>query len=254
MDEQLNYYIEQLKSLNNEDAYHRLMEFKGDILSSLMKKYDQENDAEIKAQLLEIIYQRQQCTKVLQFLSQAVRDNHPVVWKAAIDGIVSIDHINALYLLQQLEVYAKPGTLKRDWITEAIKQIESNMTESMAVMKVETEDMTSKLISRIPEFTKQKKEFCVDYEDGASAAFGTFALIVRDEILKEKPDGTALHKAFEFLNEMADSGDSNIENLLTVGVLEIFLDHDDVYKYAMKALNDNGKKCLDEIRRFWNKE
>ena len=90
MDEVLLAYVEQLKSPDSEDAYHSLLEFKGNIISLLIETYNQENDVDVKAQLIGIIWQRQHDSKVLQFLSQAIKHENPIIWKMAMDGFVSI--------------------------------------------------------------------------------------------------------------------------------------------------------------------
>lgn len=120
---QLCNSVEQLKSSDNENAYHSLLEFEGDITSFLMIMYDQENDTAVKAQLIEIIYQRQQDSEVLRFLAQAVKQNAPTVWKTAIDGIVSIGGNEALTQLMVVQQECAAESLKTEWIIEAINQI-----------------------------------------------------------------------------------------------------------------------------------
>jgi hypothetical protein len=90
MDEMLHYYLKQLKSLDNEDAYHSLLELEGNIIPSLIEIYNQESDVDIKEQLIEIIWQRKKDSEVLQFLSQAIKHENPIIWKMALDGFVSI--------------------------------------------------------------------------------------------------------------------------------------------------------------------
>ena len=51
---------------------------------------------------------------------------------------------------------------------------------------------------------------------------------------------------------MANSDNPDIESLLTVGVLEILIDEEPTFQYAMNALNDRGKNYLMDAKRFWH--
>lgn len=122
-DEMLSLYIEQLKFQNYEDAFHNLLEIEGNILPSLIEKYEQQDDVDVKEDLIEIIWRRQQDQQVLQFLSKAADHTNPIIWKAVIDGIVSIGGHEALMLLKDIESQATSSENKHEWIVEAITQI-----------------------------------------------------------------------------------------------------------------------------------
>lgn len=127
IDELLNFYVEQLGHQNNEDAFHSLLEFEGNILPSLFERYEQQDDADVKANLIEIVWRRKQDQQILQFLSKAANDTNPIIWKAAIDGIVSIGGHEALKLLKDIDRQVESSKNKHEWIAEAITQIEEQL-------------------------------------------------------------------------------------------------------------------------------
>ncbi len=122
----LREYCKQLRSLDSENAYHSLLEFVGDIVPFLMQMCHQEHDPHVKAQLIEIISQRKHTPKVFQFLLQAGKHKDPIIWKMAIDGLVSIGGAEAMSCLRALELLNNLEPTKRNWILEAIEQVEVN--------------------------------------------------------------------------------------------------------------------------------
>lgn len=124
MDE-LNFYIEQLRDPDiNENAFHCLLELQGDIVPSLIQRYNKESDITIKSQLIEIIWQRQKNSEVLQFLSKVIKDENPILWKIAIDGFVSIGGIESLEILKKITLKNNINPKKQKWLIEAIGQID----------------------------------------------------------------------------------------------------------------------------------
>lgn len=121
---ELIYYIEQLKHKDsNENAYHNLLELKGTgIVHLLIKAYHQENDIDIKAQLIEIAWNSHKNTETLEFLMQVVRNENPIIWKTALDGLVSIGGNETLRSLKTLKIECEADHIKSQWIVEAINQ------------------------------------------------------------------------------------------------------------------------------------
>ena len=117
-------YVRQLRS--NDNAYHCLLEFTGDIAECLIAIFKEESDSTTKAQIIEILWRRQQDSHILSFLCGALRYEDPVIWKAALDGIVSVGGAKSLSILKDSLREDGLGEIKKQWIAEAIDQIELN--------------------------------------------------------------------------------------------------------------------------------
>lgn len=75
-------------------------------------------------------------------------------------------------------------------------------------------------------------------------AIGVLALAVRDAIASGRHDEEWLASVFDLLNRLGESGDPELENLLQVGVLEIFKDDLRVETVAQRRLGRRGKELL----------
>src|SRR2546425_1035340 len=75
------YYLDRLKGSDWEDAYHSLIEADDAIVPILIKAYRTEAEPTVRATLVEIIWQHR-VPETVEFLSEALADNHPEVWKS----------------------------------------------------------------------------------------------------------------------------------------------------------------------------
>ena len=120
------YYLERLKGAHCEDAYHSLIEADAAILPILIKAYRTEAEPTIRATLVKIIWQHR-VPETISFLSEALDDNHPEVWKNALDGFVALGSASAIQILesakQQIQAGNETQSVRIDWIEEAIQQI-----------------------------------------------------------------------------------------------------------------------------------
>ena len=120
------YYIEEARSGRVEDAFHGLRELHHDAIPALQSAYLGEDDPIVRALLVEAIWQHRQHSTI-DFLADALRDPAPIVWKQALDGLVtltSLESIQALQLEQAWEVDLE----RRAWIEEAIDQVTEAVT------------------------------------------------------------------------------------------------------------------------------
>lgn len=123
-DEMLAGSVEQLKGPNSANAFHRLLEYEGDLAAFLIRIYPRETDVKVKAQIVEILWHRGNEPGILEFLRQAVKEEVPVIWKAAVDGLVSLGGYKALNILREMKLESHTHPDKLEWILEAIEQIE----------------------------------------------------------------------------------------------------------------------------------
>ena len=70
-----------------ENAYHTLLEADDDVVPSLMQHCATDPDGEHRARIIEVIWQHRLSTSI-SFLASALNDEHPEVWKQALDGLV----------------------------------------------------------------------------------------------------------------------------------------------------------------------
>ena len=109
-----------------EHAYHRLIEADDAIVPILIKAYRTEADPAVRATLVEIIWQHR-VPETISFLSEALDDNHPEVWKSALDGFVTLGSPAAIQVLESVRQRIWAGSQAKSdriaWIDEAIEQI-----------------------------------------------------------------------------------------------------------------------------------
>ena len=120
------FYIERLKGPDGENAYHSLIEADNAIIPILIDAFRDEQDSEIRSDLVEVIWQHP-LPDTTGFLSEAVDDPAPEVWKSALDGLVAIGGKPAIQILesarQRLWSGSRKERTKAEWIDEAIQQI-----------------------------------------------------------------------------------------------------------------------------------
>jgi hypothetical protein len=118
------YYLERLKGVDWDTAYHSLIDADHAILPMLIHAYRTEADPTVRATLVEIIWQHR-VPETVSFLSEALNDNHPEVWKNALDGFVALGDSSAIQILEsakhQIQGTNRTRPVRIDWIDEAIQ-------------------------------------------------------------------------------------------------------------------------------------
>ena len=105
---------------DREGAFFGLVETDHAVLPDLMAAFRTESDSRVRAFLVEVIWQHRQ-QSVIQFLGEALHDSEPVVWRQALDGLVTLASPAALEVLRSAR---QSGTDEfRSWLAEAEKQI-----------------------------------------------------------------------------------------------------------------------------------
>jgi hypothetical protein len=124
---QVACYLDRLRHGDRDTAFFGLLEIEDDALPELTAACRAEPDGEIRAFLVEVIWQHG-CPSVIPFLGEALQDPDPRVWKEAIDGLVTMASQAALKALQSAR--GRDFQQQRDtdefcaWLKEAIEQIE----------------------------------------------------------------------------------------------------------------------------------
>ena len=125
--------IMQLSGPNCEDAYHHLIEADHAVIPYLVEAYQVEQEAALRALLVEIIWQHR-VPETVEFLSTALQDPAPEVWKAALDGLVILGGSAAVCTLEtvrcELLSDRQGRTVQMEWIDEALQQIGESLCHS----------------------------------------------------------------------------------------------------------------------------
>src|SRR5262245_58891265 len=97
------------------------------VLPDLISAFHAESDTEVRAFLVEIIWQHRQ-PSVIPFLGEALFDSDPNVWRQALDGLVALASPASLDVLQAARARQFPRQCEaafRRWLDEAIEQVEA---------------------------------------------------------------------------------------------------------------------------------
>ena len=103
---------------------------------------------------------------------------------------------------------------------------------------LEIENFTQRVLKDFPCFINEMKPDDLQ----PYMLFGDFGIYIRDYINNGDYDENELGKMFDFLNEMGNSPDEEVQNLLTVGVLEIITDSSAAIMLARKKLRDSIRR------------
>ena len=109
---------------SDENAFHTLIEADDDIIPALIEQFADADDGKCRARVVEVIWQHR-LPSTVPFLASAMNDEHPDVWKQAIDGLVTIGGPRSLGVLNDCLVRTGTDSERSHWITEAIDQIRS---------------------------------------------------------------------------------------------------------------------------------
>jgi HEAT repeat protein len=128
-----SYFSEQIERLhgpNQEDAYFNLIEAHPSVLPMLIEAYRSESDTQVRAVLVEIIWQHRE-PHTLGFLTEALQDPNDRVWKSALDGLVTLGGPGPTDVLDVAMARAEQeGINKKDflsWVAEASVQIRNGL-------------------------------------------------------------------------------------------------------------------------------
>lgn len=119
--------INELKYGDSGQAYHNLIELDSAALPLIQQAFEEETDIEVKATLIEIIWQHRD-VHTLPFLEQTLTSNDAPIWKAAIDGLVAYECLDSLAALKEA-LSRTEDAVKAEWIQEALDQIKDRIKD-----------------------------------------------------------------------------------------------------------------------------
>lgn len=117
MDNEILVY---LSTIEVEDHFHRLLESKRELLETLSSRFSLEPDCVRRQALVRLVWQRGE-PGTSKFLAVALDDGSPLVWKEALDGLVSAGDSDAISILEFARSISEGD--RRLWIDEAIKEV-----------------------------------------------------------------------------------------------------------------------------------
>src|SRR4051812_23732769 len=112
--------VRQLSALGADDAWHSLAEAGPLALPYIVDAFNSSSDPAAKLALVQIISEYRSA-EAIPFFAGCLQNADPDIWKAALDGLVSLGGRAALDLL----IVARDTTTrdKREWIAEAVEQL-----------------------------------------------------------------------------------------------------------------------------------
>jgi HEAT repeat protein len=123
--EYARYCIGRLGGPEGEGACHSLIEADPAVVPVLISAFRSEQDAGIRAALVEIIWQHR-LPETAGFLVEALADPVPEVWKSALDGLVTLGPSAVPILQSALDRIQRTTVMERtraEWIEEALDQM-----------------------------------------------------------------------------------------------------------------------------------
>ena len=117
----------------------------------------------------------------------------------------------------------------------------------------QTQEVASTVLGRFPEFAQSPyMEGMEGLEvEGPYVVLGGFALYLMNGLEERTLSLEEVERAFEFLNEVGEIPDSDVQNMLAVGALEILTDYEWSVEAARTHLRGRALESFEEMYRFW---
>jgi HEAT repeat protein len=121
----VDHYLLEWDSSAWAGAYHRLIELGPQVLPEIIRRYAESRDAAFRVALVELAGQMRSAD-ALPLFESALEDESPAVWKAALDGLVTLASPASILVLGQALARTPPGRTTeaewREWVQEALQQ------------------------------------------------------------------------------------------------------------------------------------
>ena len=119
------YYLEQLRGGDFDEAFQGLIDLDPAILRPLIAAYHAETSRDVRSGLLRILWEFR-LPAVLPLLEEALRDRRDDRWKNALDGLVTLASPGSVRVLERViadELAASnPDSVYVEWVREALEQ------------------------------------------------------------------------------------------------------------------------------------
>lgn len=124
--EAASHYVKGLMTDAVEDSFFGLLELGPVALPVLIGEAEKPENRTIRARLVGVIWQYRS-VDAIPFLTKALRDSEPAVWKTALDGLVAIGGPEVVQGLRMTIEHVEGGViengLSKEWLVEALEQI-----------------------------------------------------------------------------------------------------------------------------------
>jgi hypothetical protein len=125
LNERVEFCLDLMRKGEREQAFFDLIEESPEVLPLLMMAFAAEKDPEVRESLVEVIGEHR-VRESIPFLTRALDDDDPRVWKTALDALVTAGGEPALAALEAHRTRAtKPD--RQEWIAEAMGQIHDSL-------------------------------------------------------------------------------------------------------------------------------
>jgi hypothetical protein len=120
--ELVSYYVLRLKS-----SEYFCYDLPVKAIPLLVDKFYIERSPEIEASILEVIWQFRR-PESIEFLASLLDDQNGLVWKASLDGLVSIGGFESKEAIRLAIIRNESSKMKIEWFEEALEQISEQKT------------------------------------------------------------------------------------------------------------------------------
>src|SRR5215467_17794 len=130
MIDDIDHYLQQLREEDSENAFFNLLEIDDSLVPKLIEAYWHESSRDFRLVMLNAIWEHRLPT-TLGFLGEALKDNDSEIWKEALDGIVAINALEGLEILEaekrRLLPFRPKSNDRLEWVEEALAQLSENL-------------------------------------------------------------------------------------------------------------------------------
>ena len=116
----VEHYVRELAGDHSDQAWQSLVEFGPEALPCVVQAFALAYDRSVAASLIRVVNEYR-TPSALPFLMSLLADPDQLIWKTALDGIVTLGGRAALDSL--LEIRATLSPEKHPWIDEAVGQV-----------------------------------------------------------------------------------------------------------------------------------
>jgi len=125
-EEEVAYYLACLRDGLAEVAFFGLIEAGPDAVRLMIAAFDEPENCAVRADIVRCLWQCRR-PEALGFLTGALHDAEPAVWKEALDGIVALGGGEAIRILEaahaRLPADRPQSGITAEWIDEALEQL-----------------------------------------------------------------------------------------------------------------------------------
>jgi HEAT repeat protein len=125
----ISSYLDWARSGNREAALESLIDLGEDAIPRLASAYRAEADPAIRALVVEVVW-RLRSHASIEFLGEALQDPAQLVWKQALDGLVTLATPQSLRILEVAhETVRVPDDGFHAWVEGAIRDLSGRLDE-----------------------------------------------------------------------------------------------------------------------------